>query len=260
MWLRRSRCEVLRVGARSVERWGRLERGARVLVGEQLLMERSVQGLCRAVSAVLLAPKAAGRLVLVLESAWLPVMLLPLSKDTFKTGVVERHLRFRLDQLYGAAEPRAGWDVRVDFSPGQRFALGYGLAVDLRASLERVAEQGGVRWASLEPALAWGFGHWPPPRTAHWRVHVEQDRVHALALERGAPCYHNPAAQLPGDEGWERLLGVEALRAGQQAPGRIQVVQWEAPVAPSAPAAKSTSISSVARAPSAQTVIAGRVA
>ena len=197
MWPLRPRRmrEVVRVGRNRVERWVQRSQGL-MLIGHQdmdLSSEHRNDALAKAVSALFkddepgIAPSR--HVDLVLESAWLPAILLDVGPTLWSTRQVEALLRHRLAQLYDERDdPVSAWSVQLDHRAGDLQGLGYALAPSVRDALAKAAAAAGLRWASLQPAFAWG---WQRLKVHHrWRV--------VLVVERGLAVEHDEAVVLVG--------------------------------------------------------------
>src|SRR5437762_693882 len=81
---------------------------------------------------------------------------------------------------------------------------GYALAPSVGDTLAKAAAAAGLRWASLQPAFAWG---WQRLKVHHrwrvggsWWVWMEQDRALVVRVQRGRVCTMNSSAVLPRSE------------------------------------------------------------
>lgn len=243
MWpldlLLRSR-DVLRIGRDAVEWWSS---GADdlTLEGRQLLqLPESPAAPALAEALALLFEATSGRergsIDIVLESAWLPVMLLPADQSLWTTSRLQALLRHRLADLYdGANDPVATWGLRVDHRAGEAQALGYGLAQSIRAAVIEACAAVELRVASVQPALAWGLRQMEPAvRRASdtWWVWAEQDRAIICRLQRGRVTAINAGAPVPSDAAHARRLAeIEAYRYGLEPPSRLTIAAgWPSPV------------------------------
>lgn len=231
--------EYLRIGRHSVERWVGSS-PALSLAGSCALptAERNVGDLIASIPS-LYENKPQGGITVLLESAWLPLLLADVGSALWTTAQVEPLVRHRLNLLYGEqGKPMPAWELRVDYRAGERFALGYGLPVRQKQAL---AEAGGamdLQWSAFLPSFAWGLQHLQParrwPGRCGWWVWPEQDRLllarivsnRVVALNAGAAFSEDPA-QIA------RMIDVESMRSGTVAPtGPISAATWTSPRSP----------------------------
>lgn len=130
-------------------------------------------------------------ITLVLESAWLPVMLVDTGPTLLRAAQVEVLARHRFGLQYSdGADPVAGWELRIEQRAGSRQALAYGLPPRLKQTLVDAARTLGLEWAALTPGLAWGMERLRParawPRSVGWWLWPEQDRTLVARIESGA--------------------------------------------------------------------------
>jgi hypothetical protein len=192
--------DVLRIGRMAVERWADRRGGLRRVAAVPLAVEPATKfaQLGEAIRS-LLAGGAGPQVHAVLESAWVPVMLVETGTAVWRPADVEALLRHRMGLLYDEpADPVAAWDVRVDHRAGERHALGYGFSPRLREALAEAASAAGCEWSSLMPAWAWGWRRVRPDRgwtkgQGHWAWH-EQDRLLIGSFDAGRPVALNAAA------------------------------------------------------------------
>lgn len=241
MWPFDSRLNVVRVGAGRVEHWACTGQGL-MRSAQECLPPGARQGVAgpdelRQAMRKLLTAGSPGRAHLVLESAWLPVLLLD-TGSLWSSAPLEALLRHRLSQLFDVpGHPGVFWQVMLEHRPGERHALGYGLAVEIRQALVDAGADAGVRWASLQPALAWGRQRLRDRRVRDgWWVWGEQDRSLVCHLVGGRVDALNAGAPALGDvPDWRRALEVERFRFGVEAEiGPVVLAGWEAPAAQSA--------------------------
>ena len=228
--------DIVRVGRDRVERWGPSPQGL-ILKGRQSLSHAgkpNASSLTPAVNALFKDAEIVRDVDLVLESAWLPVMLLQVGTALWSTTQVEALLRHRLGQLYPErGEPMSAWEVQLDYRAGDARGLGYGLSPSVKDALATAAATTGCRWTSLQPAFAWGWQRCKARgRSARlWWIWTEQDRALVARVEAGRLIDLNPGVTLPRDESqWTRLIDIEALRFGvssDDAP--ITVAAWQTP-------------------------------
>lgn len=259
MWPFESRRDVLRIGRLGIELWRR-EAAGLVQLRAATLDDRdalgpSVRELLRSASP------ARAQLDVVLESAWLPVVLLETGQAVWGREMVEGLLRHRLARVHDEREdPVTNWAVGIDHRPGDRYGLGYCLSPHVRAIVEEGCTAAGRSIATLQPALQWARGR-SQVRDGWW-VWLELDRALVALVERGTVTVLQPAADVPRDRA--HLAGIvrtEQVRAGiESAPESIALAGWEAPfsvnaaagltwqgvTAPSAPAAQMKPVESPA--------------
>ncbi len=227
--------EVLRLGYRSAERW--------VVGADGLTLETAAS--FRAdrppgISDVSLALRSLyGRStcrasVVVLESAWLPVMLIEVGAQLWMDSQVASLMRHRFSLLYAdSGSSVSAWDVRVDYCAGERWAIGYALDPQLRRVFNEISKQMNIRLFSFVPAWTWAWKrlrpdrHWSG-RTGQW-AWVEQDRMLLTTFEAGRPAGLNPAMRLCSTtEEIERAADSEAMRLGHAiGTARIAAASWD---------------------------------
>ncbi len=163
-------------------------------------------------------PKMA--VVVLLESVWLPLLLAEVGTALWSRAQVEPFLRHRFNALHGDSNSSpSSWALRVDYRPGERCALGYGMPPRLKQSFVDAGNAVGIQWAGLLPAFAWGRQRLKPTRLWHgqsgWLVWPEQDRLlvariasdSVVALNTGV-AFSEDAVQI------ERAVEVEGIRCG----------------------------------------------
>ena len=235
MWPLESRHDVVRLGAHRVERWVNSPAGlvcvsqaeCEPAIGTRhndparlaAALGRLIEG-GRAASTQNSAAKPMDRADLVLESPWLPVMLLEAGPLLWSRNQVEALLRHRLARLFDSpGEAVAGWDLIVDHRAGDLQGLGYGLAPPVKAALTGVAAQFGVRWTSMQPAFSWGWQRLRRQRRSAagsgWWLWLEQDRTLVCHVQAQRVATMNAgAAPLNDVTQCRQLVSVEALRQG----------------------------------------------
>lgn len=175
-----------------------------------------------------------------LETAWLPAVLLNVGAAVLSAPKIQNLLRHRLRQIQGDAGQRNGeWTLLTDYRAGDALTLGYGLPSQTREAVVQTASAAGVKLASLQPAIAWGRRHLRREfndARAHWWVWSEQDRSLIARTEAGQVQTFNAGGAVVLDAAQcERMLAVESLRQGLlDEPIRATVVQWEQPGIPMA--------------------------
>jgi hypothetical protein len=175
-----------------------------------------------------------GPVTLVLESAWLPLMLVDMGVTLLNGKQVLALVRHHLGTLYGSpADPISEWDIRVDHRAGERFALAYGLSGRLKGMLLAESVSAGIRWSSIEPAFDWGRRQSAPGQPKDhryaWWVWREQDRQVVAHLKAGRVSGLHPA--MPCAESIDEIVAnvrAEEARLGIQTdPDSIGVGAWE---------------------------------
>lgn len=230
MWLFEKRCDVLRVGKLAVELWvreagGLVKRRSAALGGE---------GYVRAAVQEVLAGEVASRVAVdvVVESAWLPVVLLEPGPNLLRREQVEALLRHRLARVYDErADAVANWALNLEHRAGDAYGLGFSLSPLVKAPIEAGAQASGRRLASVQPAIQWAR-QIAKPRDGWW-VWFEQDRAMVAWLERGRVTALNAAADLPRDAvAVGRLVRIECARSGVgTADAPLHLSGWERPFA-----------------------------
>ena len=231
--------ECLRLGRLAAERWVGSEAGWLLLGREDIpaqVLDRP-EALAASLPALYAHRPAEGGVTVVLESAWLPVLLGDTGGTLWGAAPLAAWMRHRLRLLHGSAEDDlAGWDIRVDAQAGERHALGYGLSPRVRQAVLAAAARSGLEVDALTPAISWGWQRLRPERTwpdrSGWWVWPEQDRCLVARVEAGRFVAFNAAAQLVTDPAQvERLIATEAVRLGLDAGAvdRIGVAAWRAP-------------------------------
>lgn len=255
MWPFERRRDVLRIGRERVERWRPSEQG--LVLQDQRAIEDGEGMRPEALGAALqslLSASVGAPLDVVLESAWLPLMLLAVGEQPQSAAKLQALLRHRLTELYGKNQgPMQGpiqgsmddWSLQLDYRPGDSQALGFGLAPDVRRVIVDTAGATGHKLASMQPAFQWGaqqlgrrLGRREGRRDERgggrhesWWLWLEQDRGVLARLEQGRVVSLNAATPLPQDEAFSnRLAGIEARRHGLSDPEVCVVTAgWSAP-------------------------------
>ncbi len=225
--------EWVRVGALSVERWVAAGRGL-TLAGRQAVPVEARDdpaGLLPLLAALYPVPPGA-KVGLVLESAWLPLLLADTGGTLWSRAQVELLVRHRMEALYGdGPEGLAGWTWRVDHRIGARHALGYGLAPAVKQALVAAGEGVGINWHELVPAFAWGWQRLRearrPSTEAAWWLWPEQDRSVLARLEDGQVTGLNTAVEPCAEPAQvERAVGAEAVRQGGRDQDPVIAASW----------------------------------
>jgi len=226
--------ECLRIGRLAAERWAGQGAGLELMETRPLPAHAINEPECLGQAlGELCADKPPGKISLVLESAWLPLLLADTGGALLGMGEAEALVRHRLSSYHGrSGDELSAWDIRVDYRAGDRFVLGYGLAPRVKHSLLGAAEQAGVRLDALMPAFVWGWQRLRPPVNTGWWVWPEQDRLLLARAEAGRLVALNPAVPL-GETGAaiERLVQIEAARWGLPVgDDSVTVASWQQPV------------------------------
>lgn len=242
MWPFESGRDVLRIGRQRIEHWRSVRDGMTLVAAEPLTfagnataaaLSAAVRTLSSESSSGATASGLTDRAVhLVVESAWLPLLLLETGRKPLRDAQVGALLRHRLDLAFAdRREPAAEWHVHADYRAGDSCCLGYGLAASVKLAIEDAARAAGIRLASLQPALPWGlrFLGRRALRNAWW-LWLEQDR--ALICRISGPdrvVAFNGAGSIPRDDSdVRRLVEIEAIRQGvAQGDGRTVVAGWQ---------------------------------
>jgi len=228
VWPFEKQRDVLRIGKHAVELWGR-EAGTRVK-RRGVTIDGSVD-LRGAVQLALEGESPTRAPVdVVVESAWMPVLLLEPGPQLLRREHVEALLRHRLARVYDErSEAVSNWVLQVDHRPGDAYGLGFGLSPSARAAIEAGVQASGRPLASLQPAMQWAR-RIAKPREGWW-LWLEHDRAVLAWLERGCVAALHAAADVPRDAATvARLVRVEAARAGVSAPeAPVLLSGWEQP-------------------------------
>lgn len=223
MWPLESRHDVLRVGACRVERWVVSPAGL-VLAGSEAAGAASghrgadLQALGQALSA-LLAAGCSRRAHLVIESAWLPMLLLE-TGALWSRAELHALLRHRLGHLFDApGQPGVAWELMLDHRAGDAHGLGYGLAPAVKDVLVKAGTDSGVRWASMQPAFAWGWQRLKRERAAMpgagWWLWKEQDRtLVGQIVGKRVRAMNTAAAPIDDPARGRRIVEIERVRFG----------------------------------------------
>lgn len=224
MWrLRRSSVrEVLRIGRVAVERWKELPGGLACVASQPLPLNPAYRlaQLPQAIETLFGQGGVSARVTVILESAWLPMMLVETGYAVWRRAEVEALLRHRFALLHDEPlNPVRDWDIRLDHHAGSPQALGYGFSPHLREALADAARRVGHEWESLLPAWVWGWQRALPRRhlssqIGHW-AWEEQDRMLLGSFEKGRLVALNAAALPCGNtESLLREVQTHAVRSG----------------------------------------------
>ena len=192
--------EVLRSGRIAAERWAKTGTGLSLVASAALPTGRSLKPSDLALAiAELYRDKRSGGVGLVLESAWLPVILVDTGTSMLSMSKLQMLVRHRLGLLYGAIDdPVSGWDVRVEHRAGDRHAVAYGLSGRLKDALLATAQSVGIEWRAMTPAFDWGRQQLRPDARLRqqpgWWVWTEQDRLLVARMASGRVVGLNPGA------------------------------------------------------------------
>lgn len=212
--------EFLRIGRSRVERWSAVD-GRFAPIASQSLPDQppDAAALDEALRTLYASAKPASRTTVVLESAWLPMMLADTGATVWKPTQVEALLRHRFALVHADRSTILNWAIRVDHRPGDRHAIGYGLDQGIAAVLTRLAGRHGVTWSAVVPAWAWGRERWL--RSGHgeapggWWFWEEQDRLILAKLQANrVVALHTALPKTSSPDLLQRLLGVECVRWG----------------------------------------------
>jgi hypothetical protein len=238
---RSARTDVLRVCRAAVEHWTPTPAGLALHRREPLERPMEVVPLEDAIVRLFAnsgTPVATPRRVdAVIESAWLPVMLLAPGTERRQVAAIEALLRERLAALYDTSDdPVARWQLRIDGLPGDRQVRGYGLPMRMRECMARGLSVAGVEPASLQPAWAWALAHASQRATRRhtgWWFWQESDRTLLAGLARGRVVSLHPALAPMGEHFDPRAAAAaEAARTGLELPDSLIAGGWHAPVTP----------------------------
>lgn len=216
--------EVLRLGRVAAERWQEVP-GGLICVASQPVDTDAADRLAELprVIKALFAQAGDARVTVVLESAWVPLMLAETGSSIWRRPEVEALLRHRLALLHDEPlDAVAEWDVRVDHRAGDARAVGYGFSSRLREALDQAARRVGREWAALLPAWAWGWQRSQPQRqwlgrAGHWALY-EQDRLLLGSFEAGRLVALNAAATMcDNSQSLAREVAVHVVRSGLSA-------------------------------------------
>lgn len=234
MWLLDRKRDVLRLGRECAQYWVRTSAGL-LLCGRLTLAAKP--GADAGLEAELLAwLQGLGSEIsrtrpidVVLESAWLPVMVIEVGSGSWRRTQVASLLQHRMSELHlYPGVPLQEWHLQIDHRPGDEQALGYGLAPSIRQAVLGATAAADRRAASLQPALAWGRARLARRarslRTGWW-IWIEHDRALVCRIERSRVTAMNAGACVPGDEAQcARLIAIEAAREGIVEPSETVVM------------------------------------
>jgi hypothetical protein len=225
--------ECLRIGRHAVERWKGVE-GTLSLQSEHALPQVAApqpQHLTGAIKA-LYSTVPPAPVTLVLESAWLPVMLVDTGAALLRAAQIDALVRHRFCQHYSdGPHPVAAWELRIEHRAGSRYAFAYGMTPRLKQTLIDAAHAVGLEWAAMTPALAWGMERLRSakalPRLNGWVAWPEQDRtllVRVVSNEVGG--FNAGAARVSDEPGLLRLIDAESVRLGVESLEPVVAATW----------------------------------
>jgi len=180
---------------------------------------------------------AGGRLDVVIESAWLPVIAIDTRRQLLTPAELEALLKHRLEHTYldGSADSQ-GWETRLSHRPGDDVGVGYALDTRLRRLILAQLASCHVRVLSIQPAFAWGWALSAQdrrrvcagsPAKSVWWFWEEGDRHLAALADKTRVRVLNVAAPRSVEHDAASLASREALRHG--------IVQADLPVLTSRP-------------------------
>lgn len=239
---RSNSAEALRLGRQTLERWAEGPRGTLSLVASQPWTFNPADptaGLVDALRALGMG-EAKGRVTLLLESAWLPVVLADTGAVMLRATQVEALIRHRLGLNFASSHsPVSSWELRIEQRAGAPYAVAFGLAPHIKQGVLAAGESVGVTWHSLQPALSWAAQHLRPALRHAWWVLAEQDRLLVAQISGGEMVSLNPGAETVHDEaGVLRLIESEAVRCGMPPDELPIVVSYWPGSMPQLPASK----------------------
>ena len=231
------RPDVLRICRDAVELWTRTPSGLALDRRDALDRPMDLGALESAIVRLYegrSSPQGSERIDAIVESAWLPVILLAPGPQRRRFAAVESLLMERLSELYDTAEDRvAQWQLRIEGLAGDTHVCGFGLRTRLRDSLTRALGVVGVVPASLQPAWSWGLAQESQRAVAKhsgWWFWQESDRTLLAGLRRGHVVSLHPAlAPMHDDFDARAVAALEAGRTGADASALILVGGWLAP-------------------------------
>lgn len=233
MWpLERRERNILRIGARAVERWREDASGLACQERHAFAAPGAKDEEVDVSFDRLFAGHVDRSATLILESAWMPVMLVEVGEDCWRPEQVRTLVRHRIATLFGEVGGLVtAWDARLDYQAGDRFALGYGLPFAFKQRLEEACARNAVRCDGLLPALAWGLArlrrmrHWDGRRG--WVSWPEQDRRLLGAFARGRAVALNAATENSGHD-LARRVEIEGARFGIAREEPVVAAHWGA--------------------------------
>jgi hypothetical protein len=224
VWLRdrTSAHEFLRIGRLAVERWASPD-GKTLTQQAECPLGPAHVGQPDSVSAAIstLYPAAPSvPVTLLLESAWMPVMLVDTGTTLLRAAEVDALVRHRFGLYHSdGLDPVSSWELRIEHRVGERDALACGLSPRLKQSLLAVAQSLNMEWAALMPAFGWGLDRLRPAKAwtaaGGWWLWPEQDRTFIARLTPRGVIGLNPSAVCLVDEaGLTNAVQAEGVRLG----------------------------------------------
>jgi hypothetical protein len=204
---------LLHLGRHRLVWWWPEEGGWRLLGQDDLAEGAAVAHVAELVARQFAAHPSA-RITLLLDSYWMPNMLLPLAGHALSRAAVESWAQGRLADLYGGVQ--GGHLVQTRYVKGESHAWVAGCARPLLDAL-----RSGLAGAphQILPSLGWAWGqamrHPNLPKAGVWLVWAEQDRSLWAQLRQGRMVALNPAgAKVASVNDLAAGAGVAAARAG----------------------------------------------
>lgn len=231
MWPFEARREVLRIGRHGAELWRHRAQGLALIHSTRVDSRHDLAGALHALFAA--QPGGRGGVDVLLESAWLPVLLLETGPDLWSRDTVQGLLRHRLERVYDERDDAvASWGLAVDHRPGERFGIGFGLSPRVQSTVNEACAAAGRQVASMQPMWQWARRRLAPQEG--WWMWMEQDRALVALLARGQVVALQPAADVPVTEAQAReIVRIEQVRAGLGAVANaIPMAGWQAPFTP----------------------------
>lgn len=242
MWPRKepSTAEYLRIGRLALERW-QIADGRLFMIAEHRLradVALEPHHLVEGIDALYASPPASAVTVL-LESAWLPLILLDSGSALLRTAQLETLARHRFGMYFSdGTDPVSKWELRVEGRAGDRYALAYGLSPRVKQAIVSVGATLGVQWAAVTPAFAWGRDQitrsTPHAHGVQWWLWCEQDRTLVARLESHQAVGLNPGGNFVVDEADAlTLASSEHIRLGvDSATDPIRAFSWATKLPP----------------------------
>jgi len=213
--------ECLRIGRHSAERWAAVDGGLSLQAQQRLPQDRALQPSVLVEAMAALYPSPPGcPVALILESAWLPVMLVNMGERFLRAAQLDALVRHRFAlRDPDSSDPVAGWELRADHRAGSQHALAYGLALQLKQALLDSARTVNLELTAITPALSWGMERLLPAkgwrRTAAWWLWPEQDRTLVVRILSNEVAGLNAGAPPVTDESeLLQLTDIESARLG----------------------------------------------
>jgi hypothetical protein len=226
--------EYLRIGRHTVERWNEVGEALSMVASHPLEVDAIEHPQSLGAAVRTLYPDGSGkRVTLLLESAWLPIMLVDTGSVLLGAAQLDALVRHRFGLHHGdARDPVSAWELRIEHRVGHRHALAYGVSTRVKQALMGAGEATGLKWSAMLPAFSWGRQRLLSARrrtqTSGWWVWQEQDRMLVARVARDELVGFNAGAARVDDEaGVLRLIDAEAVRLGvTPTTGAITVAMW----------------------------------